>query len=264
MSDIYAKPDLSKKVIFTRKLQGDNGQWEEREVDIYESADAVGEDHPDHRSQQVDPAQRRTYRAAALCLGVLCILMITAIIALSIHFTLEKEELRTRNEHLNKNYSQLLDKVADLSVNNSELQDEVKQLKVKIEGKVCPGGWKRFGCSCYFKSNERKSWYDSRYDCQQRGADLVVINNKEEQKFLIELNEHGEFWIGLKASKRTWTSSGWVNEWEWVDGSPLTEMFQESGLPLVTNHNTAAYSNQHGQWTQSMDYYYYKNWICEK
>ena len=59
-------------------------------------------------------------------------------------------------------------------------------LKHVFEGKLCPGGWKRFGCSCYFKSDKRKTWYDSRSDCKQRGADLVVINNKEEQVGLFQ------------------------------------------------------------------------------
>ncbi|KAK1880077.1 CD209 antigen-like protein 2 [Dissostichus eleginoides] len=208
MPHIYEVPHLSQKVKFNRKLR------EEREVDIYENADTFRDDHTENQSQEGGPrserppadAQRRTYRAAALCLGVLCILMITAIIALSIHLTLEKEELRTRYENLNNNYSQLLEKVA------------------VFERKPCPGGWKRFGFSCYFKSDKRKTWYDSRSDCEQRGADLVVINNKEEQKFVNEFNSQGEAWIGLQATKGTSTPTGWVYKWEWVDGSLLTEM----------------------------------------
>ncbi|XP_063754991.1 C-type lectin domain family 4 member A-like [Eleginops maclovinus] len=273
MSDIYAKPDVSKKVRFNRKLQEDKGQWEEREVDIYESADAVGDDHTDNRSQESgsrsekQPAdtQRRIYRPATFCLGVLCILIIAGIITLSINFTLEKEELKARYNSLNNNYSQLLEQVSELLVNNSELQDEVKQLRANIEGKLCPEGWKRFGCRCYFKSDEEETWSDSRADCQRRAADLVVINNKEEQKFLTELNVPGEFWIGLKATKGKYTLTGWGYKWEWVDGSPLTEMFQESGLPQYVSYQYHAYCNQQGQWKQSMKYYnYYAKWICEK
>uniref|UniRef100_A0A3Q3N3Q5 C-type lectin domain-containing protein n=1 Tax=Mastacembelus armatus TaxID=205130 RepID=A0A3Q3N3Q5_9TELE len=47
--------------------------------------------------------------------------------------------------------------------------------------KWCPEGWTRFGCSCYFKSTEKKWWYESRTDCRNKGADLVSINSKEEQ-----------------------------------------------------------------------------------
>uniref|UniRef100_A0AAQ6IDH6 C-type lectin domain-containing protein n=1 Tax=Anabas testudineus TaxID=64144 RepID=A0AAQ6IDH6_ANATE len=49
-----------------------------------------------------------------------------------------------------------------------------------LQGK-CPEGWTRFGCSCYFKSTEKKTWSESRTDCRRRGSDLVMINSKEEQ-----------------------------------------------------------------------------------
>ncbi|KAI3358223.1 hypothetical protein L3Q82_003217 [Scortum barcoo] len=50
---------------------------------------------------------------------------------------------------------------------------------------VCPDEWKRFGRSCYFKSNEKKDWYDSRNVCQNKGAHLVIRNDKEEQVELL-------------------------------------------------------------------------------
>ncbi|XP_074468601.1 CD209 antigen-like protein 2 isoform X3 [Sebastes fasciatus] len=265
-SDIYAKPDLTTKVRYNRKVQDE--EWEESEVVIYESVDVIRDDHADIQSHKGGPltekhppaVQTRPFRTAALCLGVLCFLMIIGIIFLSVQYisvTLEKDELQTRYDQLSYNNSQLQEKVSDLSFNHSQLQDEVKQLKGKIEEKWCPEGWRRFECSCYFKSNERKTWYKSREYCQQRGADLVVINNKEEQEFVIQLNINGESWIGLR---EIWTQR-W--EWEWVDGSPLTETFWASGLPRYDGYQHAATCcNQQGQWTQSR--YDNKNWICEK
>ena len=50
-SDIYAKPDLSKKVRYTRKEE-----WQENEVDIYESADDIGI----HDFQSHDGGKRET------------------------------------------------------------------------------------------------------------------------------------------------------------------------------------------------------------
>ncbi|XP_051245547.1 CD209 antigen-like protein E isoform X8 [Dicentrarchus labrax] len=311
-SDIYARPDLSKKVRYNRKVKEDNVEWEEREVVIYESADAIRDDQTDFQSSKGGPhtekhrpsVQRRPFRAATLCLGVLCFLMLTGIIILSIRraqtqknraavkrrcfkattvtlgvmyllilagtyiryilVTLEKTQLQTRNDQLSKNYSQLQGTLSGIKVNNSQLQDEVKQLKAKIEGKWCPEGWRKFGYSCYFKSNEWKTWYDSRSDCQNKGADLVIINNEEEQKFVTELNWYGDSWIGLQGTNGKWTGSGWVWEWKWVDSSPLTQTFWASGMPYGSqNQYTAACCDTQGKWKVSSSYDT-KNWICEK
>ncbi|XP_034747465.1 CD209 antigen-like protein E isoform X5 [Etheostoma cragini] len=280
--DIYAKPHMSKKVRYKRNVQEDKGEWEEREVEIYESTDAIRDDHADNQSHGAGPdterrppaVQRKTFRAAAVCLAVLCFLMMTGIILLSVYFTL----LQTRYDQLSNNYTQLQDEVKQLkdrtevtllqtrydqlSNNYTQLQDEVKQLKDRIEVlKVCHDGWTRFGCSCYFKSKEKKDWGDSRDDSEKRGADLVVIDNKEEQKFVSELSNGGESWIGLRYDGK---------EWRWVDGSPLTETFWGPGLPRYGRNQPRNWSwypvaccDQQGKWTQSY-HSDYKTWICEK
>ena len=42
--------DSSKKVRYN--IKEDNVEWEEKEVDIYESVDAVGDDHTDIQSHE--------------------------------------------------------------------------------------------------------------------------------------------------------------------------------------------------------------------
>nr|QHC33952.1 dectin-2 [Lutjanus peru] len=280
--DIYAKPDLSKKVRYNRKEQEDEVEWEEREVDIYESADAVGHDHTDVQSHEGGPhdekhreaVYRRPLTAVVLCVGGLCCLLLIGIITIFTHSIKVNSQLKSSYETLRTNHIQLQTEVKQLtdkmSVNNSQLQDEIKQLKGKIEGGMCcPEGWKRFGCSCYFKSNEKKRWSESRSDCQNKGADLVVINNKEEQKFLTGLNPYGQFWIGLQATKENRNTGR--QEWEWVDKSPLTEMFRESGLSQYSEqqYRSAACCDHEGRWTHT-GYYdsgsrvVQKYWICEK
>ncbi|XP_050925050.1 CD209 antigen isoform X13 [Lates calcarifer] len=462
-SDIYAKPDLSKKVRYNRKVEEDGAEWEEREVNIYESTDRMGDNHTDLQSQEggpqtqkLPPVQTRPYRAAALCVGVLCLLMMAGVIVLSTCFTLEKEQLQTRYNDLNNSYTQLQEQLSDMAGNNTQLQsryetlsenhsqlqdevkrlkeklkdvsvtlekeqlqtryndlnnsytqlqgqlsgmkvnnsqlqsryetlsenhtqlqdevkrlkeklkdvsvtlekeqlqtryndlnnsytqlqgqlsvdnsqlqsryetlsenhtqlqdevkrlkeklkdvsvtlekeqlqtryndlnnsytqlqgqlsdmkdmagkntqlqDEVKTLKEKLKEKRCPGGWERFGCSCYFKSTEEKTWSESRTDCQSRGADLVIINSKEEQEFVSNLNVNGLSWIGLTTKQKT--GSTW--EWEWVDGSLLTETFWPTRqIEDPTYRSRVACCDQQGKWTQRYYYYYARNWICEK
>ncbi|KAM8767272.1 C-type lectin domain family 12 member B-like isoform 4-T4 [Acanthopagrus schlegelii] len=281
-SDIYAKPDLSKKVRYTRKEE-----WQENEVDIYESADDIGIHHfqshdgGPQNEKQPPAVHRKRFSSAVFCLGVLCFLTLTAIIILTtcyISVTLEKHQLQNKYDKLSNNYTQLQETASDknnqlknsyetlsknhnITVNNRQLQDELQKLKDKIEEKWCPDGWTRSGCSCYFRSNEKRTWDQSRTDCQNKGADLVVIDNKDENKCVSGLdNMYGEFWIGLKTEL---SSDRYRYEWKWVDGSPLTKTFWAEGQPAATGGWYTAYSNQQGRWTQS-GYHDKKYWICEK
>uniref|UniRef100_A0A669DNQ6 C-type lectin domain-containing protein n=1 Tax=Oreochromis niloticus TaxID=8128 RepID=A0A669DNQ6_ORENI len=146
--------------------------------------------------------------------------------------------------------------------NGEKEKSEVKTQHQEVnlpEGVMCPIDWAKFGRSCYFKSTERKIWSESRTDCQSRGADLVIINNKEEQEF-IELNMRGDSWIGLTASYKRETGK---HEWEWVDGSPLTEAFWVPGRQDPDHGFSAVCCEIKGKWTRSQSSVS-KTWICEK
>lgn len=45
---------------------------------------------------------------------------------------------------------------------------------------VLVGDWTRFRCSCYYRSEEKRNWTESRRLCQNSGGDLVFIKNREE------------------------------------------------------------------------------------
>uniref|UniRef100_A0A7N6C4P0 C-type lectin domain-containing protein n=1 Tax=Anabas testudineus TaxID=64144 RepID=A0A7N6C4P0_ANATE len=260
-SDIYTKPDLSTKVRYNRKVEEDGEKWQEREVDIYVSSGSISDEQTGF--QDGGPHTHRTsLRGAALCLGVLSLLMTAGIIVLStLYFsvTFENEQLQTRFNNLSINYTLLQDKLSNVSVEFNQLQDELNKLKIKTKGKFCPEGWTRFGCSCYFKSTERKIWFESQYDCLTRGSRLVMINSKEEQEFVTKLNMNEDSWIGLKSNR---TSA----VWEWVDGSTLTETFWAEGQSRAPNNwYFAACCDRTGKWTQSISFdNQKKNWICEK
>uniref|UniRef100_A0A3B1K604 C-type lectin domain-containing protein n=1 Tax=Astyanax mexicanus TaxID=7994 RepID=A0A3B1K604_ASTMX len=82
--------------------------------------------------------------------------------------------------------------------------------------------WKKFGSSHYYISTEKKVWHYARMDCRARGADLVIINSREEQEFIKRQDKN--VWIGLSDEEEE-------GVWKWVDGSPLTTRYWSTGEP---------------------------------
>ncbi|XP_030208284.1 uncharacterized protein LOC115540839 [Gadus morhua] len=90
-----------------------------------------------------------------------------------------------------------------------------------------PEGWSIFNQSLYFVSMTKRNWTASRDDCLQRNADLVVINNKVEEKLATKWWVRS--WIGLRLDRDT------EGTWKWVDGTNVTSSSSLSGEP---NHPT--------------------------
>ncbi|KAI5085390.1 C-type lectin domain family 4 member F-like, partial [Silurus meridionalis] len=76
--------------------------------------------------------------------------------------------------------------------------------------------WIIFSFSFYYISNDYKSWEESRQNCRDEGADLMIINSREEQEFISKhISSNSGVWIGLSDRDKE-------GEWKWVDASPLT------------------------------------------
>ncbi|XP_031670768.1 C-type lectin domain family 10 member A-like [Oncorhynchus kisutch] len=286
--DIYAVPDMTKKVKFNR------GEMKERIVDIYVSADTLRDGETStKREVTVDTAPnngpgdqhsvhvqwwKRPSGVAAVCLGLLCVLLLAGIIGQSLQYsnvsknssaerdqlqtsnnnltkerdqlqtsynnltkerdqlqtsynnmtkeryqletkynnlTKEKDQLQTSYNNLTQKRDQLQTRYNNLTNERDQLQTEKAFLKMRLTylKQTCPEGWQKFESSWYFLSTETKTWKESREDCLERGADLVIINSDKEQTFLLNLNKR--VWIGL-------TDSVKEGIWKWVDGTPLT------------------------------------------
>uniref|UniRef100_A0A671L5E1 C-type lectin domain-containing protein n=1 Tax=Sinocyclocheilus anshuiensis TaxID=1608454 RepID=A0A671L5E1_9TELE len=154
-----------------------------------------------------DSMKIRNCRAAVVCLVPMCVLLLTAVIVLCVH-------IYTKSTYYTEKTNQLLTKLTE------ERNELINQLF--ILGKA--DEWIYYQFSFYYMSNVTKNWTESRRDCLNRGADLIIINNREEQNFVMKNTVKREFWIGV-------TDSDVENTWKWVDGSTLTTGFWASKEP---------------------------------
>ncbi|XP_014066045.2 C-type lectin domain family 4 member M-like [Salmo salar] len=315
---------------------------------VYENSDGFEDDEPDAmKNTEIDdqlysnvrafkPSSRdgvvdsvhfqwwkRPSGVAAVCLGLLCVLLLTGIIGLSVYYgvighhdsterdqlqasyslltkerdqlqtsyslltkerdqlqisysllskerdqlqtsysllTKERDQLQTSSNTLTKERDQLQTSYSLLTKERGQQQKEKNDLMRKFSNlkQTCPKDWKKFESSWYFLSTETKTWGESKDDCLERGADLVIINSDKEQEFLFHLNKG--FWIGL-------TDTVTEGTWKWVDGNPLTTpKYWGSGQPngggvencVLLTHS----SSDQGPWH---DYpcSFNHSWICE-
>ncbi|XP_038837937.1 C-type lectin domain family 4 member E-like isoform X2 [Salvelinus namaycush] len=160
--------------------------------------------------------------------------------------TKERDQLQTSYNTLTKERDQLKTSSNTLTKERDQQQKEIDDLMRKFSNlkQTCPDGWQKFECSCYYLSTGEKTWEESRQDCLDRRADLVIVNSDKEQEFLFKFNK--SFWIGL-------TDSVTEGTWKWVDGTPLTTpRYWGSGQPNDdVGENCALFSHSssdQGKW----------------
>ncbi|XP_042170085.1 C-type lectin domain family 4 member F-like isoform X2 [Oncorhynchus tshawytscha] len=84
-------------------------------------------------------------------------------------------------------------------------REEMKSLKSEDYGVLLnmilkQEGWRYINSSLYYISTETKSWGESRPYCQRKGLDLVTINSKDEEDFLLDVVRAKKLdvvWIGF-------------------------------------------------------------------
>ncbi|XP_053335978.1 CD209 antigen-like protein C isoform X2 [Clarias gariepinus] len=169
-----------------------------------------------------DTAWSKCYGLTTVCVVLLCVFLLTAVTVMWIKYSNLKTE-----------YSQVQTSYNNVTMERDQLLVERYGCLRTFGGSfggVYKGRCFSFNSSIYFVSNELKNWTESRQNCRDKGADLVIINSKEEQEFMVK--QLGSFlvWIGLSKSDTQ-------GEWKWVDGTPLTTAFWKKGEPNDLNSN---------------------------
>ncbi|XP_036439662.1 CD209 antigen-like protein E isoform X2 [Colossoma macropomum] len=209
----------------------------------------------DKTSQSCGQNQHRgVFRLAVLCLGVMCILQATLNIALRLYLSDQKKT--TCNNQTTESYTSLTIQRDQLQKERDELQRKLSELE-----KAAQQCWTFFNTSMYFISTVKKSWSESRRDCRERGADLLIINSREEQDFTERQRGDQTAWIGL-------TDSETEGVWKWVDGSALTTKFWGRGEPnsKVGNEDCVITGDKSDPVNNWADFPCNNRfvWICEK
>ncbi|XP_055726169.1 CD209 antigen-like protein E [Salvelinus fontinalis] len=167
-----------------------------------------------------ESSERRSTRDAAVCLGLLCVLLLSGIIGLFVYYNgvmgSSEENILVYKTNSSAEQNQLQTKYKTMTKDRDQLQVERDNLQAKLSvvEQDTQQGWRYYKSSFYLTSTEKKTWEGSREDCLSRGADLVVINSREEYVFIHGLNKE-TFWIGL-------TDRVEEGIWKWVDSTALT------------------------------------------
>ncbi|XP_030248260.1 CD209 antigen-like protein E isoform X1 [Sparus aurata] len=201
-----------------------------------------------------------------------------------------EEEAKNTLERAVKNHAQLKQKIEKQKTINDNYQKQVEELQgelINLQSNMsaleencgrCLSGWVHYNSSCYFfscaeSSTVTKNWPDSRADCIRHGADLIVIDTKEEQRFVSDSigNLRGtqdilgnSFWIGL-------TDTEIEGTWVWINNvTEVEQRYWMDGEPNNSHHHgedcaTAVYSPSN-PWKTRNDINcnsYQRHWICE-
>ncbi|XP_048880635.1 C-type lectin domain family 9 member A-like isoform X2 [Brienomyrus brachyistius] len=204
---------------------------------------AQAPEKPEHRYQ---PQQ-----CAVVFLSLTCAFLLAGIIALSVCYYLTAGQLKKDRT--------LLDGI--LQFRNFPVE---KYCSNETRCSHCPSGWTFNNSKCYFVPLGQtwetwKTWNDSRLECIKMGADLLTIQNKEEQMFIMYLAPkyydkwHG-YWIGLTRQ---------AQHWVWVNGSSLTTGFwadagRQNGTHILTNIESKTLNSWRQAWPEMRN-----RWICE-
>ncbi|KAJ8404959.1 hypothetical protein AAFF_G00328800 [Aldrovandia affinis] len=187
--------------------------------DVYSTVDQTAHNSPGAQHTERSGQSSRPYRLAGVCPWLLCALLLTAATVYCVLYTRVSQNcsMLERDLEANTNLTEQLQRGIDAMVLKSPVLDQYCPLRSqKRVCRPCPEGWEQSNSKCYYFSTEVKNWNDSRSDCLKQGADLVIIESKEEQEFISKFTSDNLYWIGLSDSETEGT-------WLWVDGTPLQE-----------------------------------------
>nr|XP_055060926.1 C-type lectin domain family 4 member E-like [Misgurnus anguillicaudatus] len=178
---------------------------------------------PQTASQQSD--RSKVYKGAIV---LLCAILLSCVIGLSVN--------RAETNKLQIDYHRCIDDKANFSRQYKNLTTERDHLEKSKKAQIkknqwleklvlnvgCTTGWRNFSNHLYCASTKELTWNESRDNCMEKRAYLVIINNIEEQEYVANLKINA--WIGL-------TDSQTEGVWKWVDNTEPIHKYWMAGEP---------------------------------
>ncbi|XP_034015409.1 CD209 antigen-like protein E [Thalassophryne amazonica] len=243
--------------------------------------------HPANQGKLQGGSFFTRHRLVLLGLILLNAILLIVTVVLGIYCAKVKEEAHEKSETERTAHEQTLLQLTQQKNLSDDLRKQVEMLQeertrllynqttLKESCSKCQPGWILLNSSCYFfsnpASNPKRNWPNSRADCISRGADLVVIDNWEEQQLL---NDNYK----TDSTSKTWWENGyWIGltdieteeKWVWINNVTQVETYWIPGEP--NNHGPdgedcgAFYFNGDPMKTRydgKCQYHLY-NWLCE-
>ncbi|XP_063819850.1 C-type lectin domain family 2 member A-like [Pseudophryne corroboree] len=132
----------------------------------------------------------------------------------------------------------------------------VTQETSKVKPPPCEDDWIWSRGKCYYFSDMRDTWTNSRKFCNEENAYLALIDNEVELKLLNKYKGEGGSWIGL-----SWDDD--ENAWTWTNGTVYTEqLFSITSISNNSDKSECVFLSWEGVRSQNGEYE--NKWICAK
>ncbi|XP_067396467.1 C-type lectin domain family 4 member G-like [Emydura macquarii macquarii] len=150
-------------------------------------------------------------------------------------------------------------KWAELARDLKRLQSDQAMLKVEVATRsICPACWLPNAGNCYYFSTVHQNWSYAKQACKDQGAQLIIIENQQEQEFLTKNSKGKNYWIGLndidKEGTFKWIDHSSVSYRNWDQGEPNDDHNREDCVHILKN----------GKWNDAPCGMNQDGWICEK
>ncbi|KAJ8379446.1 hypothetical protein SKAU_G00002240 [Synaphobranchus kaupii] len=186
------------------------------------------EQENNHSGQKIVLCRGRRLRLTYVLYGILLLLLLILLLMTGVKFAQlhqEVADIKLLLVSLDSSLVEPLKKLSNAEAYITELLPTHHKHKAPEQG-PCDEGWLFFQGSCYLLSSERANWHTARDKCIDQMADLLVINNADEQDFIADVIHSQSYWIGLVELAEE-------GHWSWVDGTDFltTPHFWHVGQP---------------------------------